>query len=52
MQVPRESATKYGCIVTNPQTSQALHYVEKPQEYISDTINGGACTAAITRARR
>ena len=41
VKVPRESATKYGCIVTNPQTHQALHYVEKPDSYISDTINGG-----------
>jgi len=40
-QVPRESAKQYGCIVTNPQTQQALHYVEKPDSYISDTINGG-----------
>jgi mannose-1-phosphate guanylyltransferase len=41
VKVPRESATKYGCIVTNQQTHQALHYVEKPDSYISDTINGG-----------
>lgn len=40
-QVPRESATKYGCIVTNPTTMQARHYVEKPESYISDIINGG-----------
>lgn len=39
--VPRETAKQYGCIVTNPQTMQALHYVEKPDSYISDTINGG-----------
>lgn len=41
LQVPRESAKQYGCIVTNPSTMQALHYVEKPDSYISDTINGG-----------
>lgn len=41
VKVPRESATKYGCIVTNPSTAQALHYVEKPENFISDTINGG-----------
>jgi len=41
VKVPRKSATKYGCIVTNPQTMQALHYVEKPESFISDTINGG-----------
>lgn len=41
VEVPRETANQYGCIVTNPQTMQALHYVEKPDSYISDTINGG-----------
>ena len=41
VQVSRESANKYGCIVTNPETHQALHYVEKPESFISDTINGG-----------
>ena len=40
-QVAREAASKYGCIVTNPSSNQALHYVEKPDSYISDTINGG-----------
>lgn len=41
IKVPRDSARKFGCIVTNPDTSQALHYVEKPESFISDTINTG-----------
>lgn len=41
LQVEKEAATKYGCIVTNTSTNQAVHYVEKPDSYISNTINTG-----------
>lgn len=41
IKVPRDTARKFGCIVTNPDTAQALHYVEKPESFISDTINTG-----------
>lgn len=41
VQVPKEGATKYGCIIIDTSTSQISHYVEKPNEFISDTINGG-----------
>jgi mannose-1-phosphate guanylyltransferase len=41
VKVPRESASKYGCIVTSPETKMAMHYVEKPESFISDIINGG-----------
>ena len=37
----RETATQYGCIVSDPETSQILHYVEKPESWISNTVNGG-----------
>ncbi|SGY33323.1 BQ5605_C002g01480 [Microbotryum silenes-dioicae] len=40
VKVPRETATKFGCIVIDPETQQARHYVEKPESFISDTING------------
>ncbi|KAI5455332.1 hypothetical protein NCC49_000146 [Naganishia albida] len=39
--VPKETATRYGCIVHDPETSQVLHYVEKPEKWISSLINGG-----------
>ncbi|TNY20370.1 nucleotide-diphospho-sugar transferase, partial [Rhodotorula diobovata] len=41
VKVPREEATKFGCIVVDQQTSQARHYVEKPEEFLSDTVNAG-----------
>ncbi|KAI5481123.1 hypothetical protein MNV49_005558 [Pseudohyphozyma bogoriensis] len=41
VKVPKETATKFGCIVIDPETFQAKHYVEKPESFISDTINGG-----------
>jgi NDP-sugar pyrophosphorylase family protein len=28
-QVPKDIATRYGCIVADPETKQVLHYVEK-----------------------
>jgi hypothetical protein len=40
-QVPKESATRYGCIVHDPASNQVLHYVEKPEKWISSLINGG-----------
>ncbi|GAA5821424.1 hypothetical protein JCM10212_002340 [Sporobolomyces blumeae] len=39
--VPKDQATKFGCIVVDPETAQARHYVEKPEEFISQTVNGG-----------
>ncbi|GAA6009594.1 hypothetical protein JCM11491_001028 [Sporobolomyces phaffii] len=39
--VPKDQATKYGCIVVDAENAQARHYVEKPEEFISQTINGG-----------
>lgn len=40
-QVKKENASKYGCIVYDADTSVVLHYVEKPESYISNTVNGG-----------
>ncbi|KAI8381516.1 nucleotide-diphospho-sugar transferase [Radiomyces spectabilis] len=39
--VPREQATKYGCLVAKPDTHEVLHYVEKPETFISDLISCG-----------
>ena len=36
-----EAACNYGCIVSDPETHEVLHYVEKPSSYISSTINCG-----------
>ena len=41
VQVSRQMANKFGCIVVDPTSSLAKHYVEKPESFISDTINGG-----------
>ncbi|CEG83031.1 Putative Mannose-1-phosphate guanylyltransferase [Rhizopus microsporus] len=39
--VPRDRATKYGCLIADPESNQVLHYVEKPDTYISDLISCG-----------
>lgn len=41
VRVSKELSTKFGCIVTNPETCQALHYVEKPESFLSNIINTG-----------
>eukprot|EP01119_Soliformovum_irregulare_P005372 TRINITY_DN1713_c0_g1_i1.p1 TRINITY_DN1713_c0_g1~~TRINITY_DN1713_c0_g1_i1.p1 ORF type:complete len:420 (+),score=130.08 TRINITY_DN1713_c0_g1_i1:24-1262(+) len=40
-QVPEGEAKKYGCVVVDPETNQALHYAEKPETFISNKINAG-----------
>eukprot|EP00727_Mastigamoeba_balamuthi_P010482 m51a1_g6056 putative mannose-1-phosphate guanylyltransferase (395) ;mRNA; f:230440-232399 len=37
----RESPQSFGCIKRDKETSEMLHYVEKPASYISHTINAG-----------
>jgi len=39
--VPNESATNFGCIVSDAHTKRVLHYVEKPESHISNLINCG-----------
>ena len=39
--VSNEAATNFGCIVSDPQTKQVLHYVEKPESNVSNLINCG-----------
>ncbi|KAI9225733.1 MAG: mannose-1-phosphate guanyltransferase [Piptocephalis tieghemiana] len=39
--VPREAAHNFGCLVQNPTTHEVLHYVEKPESFISDLISCG-----------
>ncbi|TKA21993.1 hypothetical protein B0A50_08491 [Salinomyces thailandicus] len=39
--VPKDSATNFGCIVSDAHSKRVLHYVEKPESYISDLINCG-----------
>jgi mannose-1-phosphate guanylyltransferase len=46
--VAKETATKYGCIVHDPASAQVLHYVEKPEKWISSLINGGVyCESSV-----
>lgn len=37
----RTQSLNYGCIVENEETSEVLHYVEKPSTFVSDIINCG-----------
>jgi mannose-1-phosphate guanylyltransferase len=46
--VPQSEATKYGCLVANAETNQVLHYVEKPDTFISDLISCGVFLFDIT----
>ncbi|KAI7903379.1 putative mannose-1-phosphate protein [Cokeromyces recurvatus] len=39
--ITREKAHKYGCLVQNSETHEVLHYVEKPETFISDLISCG-----------
>ncbi|KAF2193387.1 nucleotide-diphospho-sugar transferase [Zopfia rhizophila CBS 207.26] len=39
--VASESATNFGCIVSDAHTKRVLHYVEKPESHISNLINCG-----------
>lgn len=39
--VPEEAACNFGCIVSDSHTRRVLHYVEKPESYISNLINCG-----------
>ncbi|KAF8453537.1 GCD1 protein [Terfezia claveryi] len=39
--VPADVASNFGCIVTDPETQQVRHYVEKPESHISSLINCG-----------
>lgn len=39
--VSNDSATNFGCIVSDPNTKRVLHYVEKPESHISNLINCG-----------
>ena len=37
--VPNDSATNFGCIVSDAHSKRVLHYVEKPESHISNLIN-------------
>lgn len=37
----RHQSLNYGCIVTNKETNEVTHYVEKPSSYVSTLINCG-----------
>ena len=48
--VAAEVASNFGCIVSDAGSNEVLHYVEKPDSYISSTINCGVylfTTAAL-----
>lgn len=37
----RKQSLQYGCLVENEDSHEVLHYVEKPQTFVSTTINCG-----------
>lgn len=37
----RQQSLNYGCMVTNKDTNEVTHYVEKPSSYVSTLINCG-----------
>lgn len=39
--VSEDAASNFGCIVSDPYSQRVLHYVEKPESYISNLINCG-----------
>lgn len=39
--MPKDASTQYGCVVIDEETQKARHYVEKPENFISSTINAG-----------
>lgn len=39
--VSEDAASNFGCIVSDSHTRRVLHYVEKPESYISNLINCG-----------
>ncbi|CAH7668028.1 trimeric LpxA-like protein [Phakopsora pachyrhizi] len=49
VQVSKELSTRFGCIVTNPETAQALHYIKKPESFLSN-INTGSIFDEIKAA--
>ncbi|KAJ3292961.1 hypothetical protein HK104_004886 [Borealophlyctis nickersoniae] len=41
IRVDRAQVHKYGCVVINQDTNEVLHFVEKPETFISDLISCG-----------
>ncbi|KAJ3020281.1 Proteasome subunit alpha type-2 [Thoreauomyces humboldtii] len=41
MRVDKSIASKFGCVVADPDTHEVLHFVEKPESFLSDTISCG-----------
>ncbi|KAJ3035165.1 hypothetical protein HDV00_004287 [Rhizophlyctis rosea] len=41
IRIDRAQVQKYGCVVANPDTQEVLHFVEKPETFISDLISCG-----------
>ncbi|KAJ3080313.1 hypothetical protein HK102_003143 [Quaeritorhiza haematococci] len=41
VRVDKSEVQKYGSVVVNPETNEVLHFVEKPETFISDLISCG-----------
>ncbi|KAJ1538497.1 hypothetical protein HK096_001524 [Nowakowskiella sp. JEL0078] len=41
IQVDRSSVHKYGCVVVDSESREVLHFVEKPETFVSDLISCG-----------
>ena len=40
-QVPVEQSVNYGCLGINRVTGEVVHYIDKPETFVSRDINGG-----------
>ncbi|ODN03057.1 Mannose-1-phosphate guanyltransferase alpha-B [Orchesella cincta] len=43
----RQQSVNYGCIVENKETHSVTHYVEKPETFVSATINCGVYVCSL-----
>lgn len=41
IRVDRSHVSRFGCVVADPETQEVLHFVEKPESFLSDMISCG-----------
>jgi mannose-1-phosphate guanylyltransferase len=39
--VSKEVSRGYGCLIADPKNSEVLHYVDKPETFLSDLVSCG-----------
>ena len=43
----KQQSNNFGCIVEDQKTGEVLHYVEKPETYVSSLINCGVYVCSL-----